>query len=67
MYSLLKENYNIEIANNGKAGLEILKNNESIDLIISDIMMPIMDGISFCKIVKSNINTSHLPVLLLTA
>jgi len=67
MYSLLKENYNIEIANNGKEDLEILKNNESIDLIISDIMMPIMDGISFCKIVKSNINTSHLPVLLLTA
>ncbi|MGY9041886.1 MAG: two-component regulator propeller domain-containing protein [Alphaproteobacteria bacterium] len=67
MYSLLKENYNIEIANNGKEGLEILKNNESIDLIISDIMMPIMDGISFCKMVKSNISTSHLPVLLLTA
>jgi YesN/AraC family two-component response regulator len=67
MYSLLKEHYNIEIANNGKEGLEIIKNNESIDLIISDIMMPIMDGISFCKMVKSNINTSHLPVLLLTA
>ena len=63
----MKENYNIEIANNGKEDLEILKNNESIDLIIPDIMMPIMDGISFCKIVKSNITTSHLPVLLLTA
>lgn len=38
-----------------------------IDLIISDIMMPNVDGISFCKDIKSNIETSHIPIILLTA
>ena len=67
LFDLLKERYNIKIANNGNEGLKVLKNDKSIDLIISDIMMPVMDGISFCKTVKSDINTSHLPVILLTA
>lgn len=58
--------YNILEAENGEIALEIAKDN-SIDLIISDVMMPIMDGVTLCQQIKSNIITSHIPVILLTA
>ncbi|MDP4268824.1 MAG: two-component regulator propeller domain-containing protein [Bacteroidota bacterium] len=64
--SILKEDYNILEAANGAIGLE-LTNRYQPDLIISDIMMPVMDGLEFCKKVKSNFVTSHIPVILLTA
>lgn len=63
---ILIENYRIHTSDNGKAALEILKDN-SISLIISDVMMPEMDGIEFSKNVKENLNSSHIPVILLTA
>lgn len=50
----------------GKAGLEMAE-QESPDLIISDIMMPVMTGDEFCRRIKSNFATSHIPVILLTA
>jgi len=53
-------------ASNGLEALEQLNKNP-IDLIISDVMMPQMDGIALTKTIKSNINTSHIPVILLTA
>lgn len=58
--------YNIFESDNGKDGIEIAK-NKPIDLIISDIMMPIMDGFELSKQLKSNIRTSHIPIILLTA
>lgn len=62
----LTGDYEIIVAENGRIGLE--KAYETIpDLIISDIMMPDIDGISVCKELKSNINTSHIPIILLTA
>lgn len=64
--SLLQERYVVLQAENGQAGLDIL-DEEYVDLIISDIMMPELDGISFCDKVKANPTTSHLPVILLTA
>ena len=53
-------------ATNGKEGIEVAQ-NESIQLVISDVMMPIMDGVSFCSKLKSDVTTSHIPVILLTA
>jgi DNA-binding response OmpR family regulator len=58
--------YTVLSAENGKQALEIIQKNE-IDLIISDVMMPEMDGLTFCKIVKNDITTSHINILLLTA
>ncbi|MFZ1517249.1 MAG: two-component regulator propeller domain-containing protein [Ignavibacteriaceae bacterium] len=63
---ILKEDYNIILSENGESGL--IESIEKLpDLIISDVMMPKMDGIEFCKKIKSNWQTSHIPVILLTA
>ncbi len=53
-------------ANNGKEGFD-LAIKEMPDLIISDVMMPIMDGYQMCNAVKKDLKTSHIPIILLTA
>lgn len=58
--------YNIFTAANGAEALEIAR-NESVQLVISDIMMPVMDGIQLCRTLKGDMATSHIPVILLTA
>ncbi|WP_235297485.1 response regulator [Portibacter marinus] len=58
--------YSVIFAKNGREGLSKIKEMKP-DLIISDIMMPIMDGIEFCKEVKTNTSTSDIPIILLTA
>jgi len=63
---LLKDNYTILLSENGQKGLESAFENLP-DIIISDVMMPEMDGIEFCKRIKSDWRTSHIPVILLTA
>lgn len=50
----------------GHAALDVLANKD-IDVIISDVMMPVMDGLELCRKVKGDINYSHIPVILLTA
>lgn len=62
----LSAEYNILTAANGADALEIVKKNK-IDLVISDIMMPIMDGCELCNKIKSDSDLSHVPVILLTA
>ncbi|AFH50885.1 Signal transduction histidine kinase [Ignavibacterium album JCM 16511] len=63
---LLKSLYNLFLCSNVKEAIESAI-NYSPDLIISDVMMPEMDGNEFCRIIKTDIRTSHIPVILLTA
>jgi signal transduction histidine kinase/ligand-binding sensor domain-containing protein/DNA-binding response OmpR family regulator len=62
----LSPGYRILEAKDGRAGLAMAK-EEFPDLIISDIMMPDIDGIEFCRLIKEDIDTSHVPFLMLTA
>jgi len=63
---LLGEKYKIIVAYNGIEALDILE-TQIPDLIISDIMMPIMDGVALCEKVKKDIKTCHIPFIMLTA
>lgn len=63
---LLGNRYTIYIANNGVEGLEIAK-NKNIDFIISDVMMPKMNGFEFCKHIKNDVKTSHIPFIIISA
>lgn len=58
--------YNVLTAANGADALEIL-HKEKVDLVISDIMMPIMDGCELCNTIKTDSDLSHVPIILLTA
>ncbi|HNC30672.1 MAG TPA: two-component regulator propeller domain-containing protein, partial [Cyclobacteriaceae bacterium] len=64
--SIFQSEYEIIEAANGEDGLSMAV-DQSPDLVISDIMMPLMDGITLCKKLKSDVRTSHIPVILLTA
>lgn len=63
---LLSKNYLVIDASNGEEGLEKTK-KEMPDFILSDVMMPGISGIELCEIIKSNIDTCHIPLILLTA
>mgnify|MGYP003859971955 CR=1 FL=1 len=66
IHEQLKPDYHVYRADNGQEGLKVLK-EKPIDLVISDVMMPVMDGYAFCETIKSDINYSHIPVIMLTA
>lgn len=62
----LSSKYHVKSCSNGKEALdEIFR--KAPDLVISDIMMPEMDGLTLCRKLKSNINLNHIPIILLTA
>lgn len=62
----LLENYTVLKATDGEKALAILT-KENIQLVVSDIMMPMMDGFELCKQMKTNLDYSHIPIILLTA
>lgn len=62
----LSEDYNVFDAGDGQEALDFIKGKQP-DLILSDVMMPIMNGDKMCNILKNNIETSHIPIILLTA
>lgn len=66
MQQLLKTTYRVYIARNGKEALKVI-NEKDLDLIISDVMMPEMDGLELTRTVKADPNYNHLPIMLLTA
>ena len=66
VFRQLSSLYHVLIAENGVEALDVLE-QKSVDLIISDIMMPLMDGVELCKHLKQNLDYSHIPVILLTA
>lgn len=63
---LLNSDYNIITASNGKDGVKMATKYVP-DLIICDVMMPVMDGLECCRRIKKEVSTSHIPVLMLTA
>ena len=63
----LGDEYHVLVAANGKDALQVLAKTDNISIIVSDVMMPEMDGIEFFREIKGNINYSHIPVILLTA
>lgn len=66
IHTILQPDYNIIEAANGKQGVA-LANKYLPDIVICDMMMPVMDGLECCHILKSEMRTSHIPVLMLTA
>ena len=66
MTQLLSSKYHVKTATNGKEALEII-HKEELDIIISDVMMPVMDGLELTQQLKNDPNYQHLPIILLTA
>lgn len=63
---ILRDKYTVLKAENGMAALKVLE-AEPVQLVVTDVMMPVMDGFELCRIIKSNFEYSHIPVILLTA
>lgn len=66
MYHIFSRRYKVLIAKNGVEAIKVLKSKD-VDIIVSDVVMPEMDGLELCRKLKSDLDTSHIPVILLTA
>lgn len=66
VHDYFRGEYNVITANNGEVALARLEENDNIDLVVSDVNMPKMDGLELCKRIKTDLRWSHIPVILLT-
>ncbi len=66
VHDYFRGEYNVLTASNGEVALERLEENDNIDLVVSDVNMPKMDGLELCKRIKTDLKWSHIPVILLT-
>ena len=64
---LLKDLYKVKLANSGEKALKLAQSGKLPDLILLDIMMPVMDGYEVCRQLMDNPTTRHIPVIFLTA
>lgn len=62
----LQSNFKVLVASNGQEALDIVK-NEEVSLVLSDVMMPVMNGFELCRLMKTDLAVSHIPIVLLTA
>ncbi len=67
IYNGLSRYFEIVLAGNGAEALEVLRDGSEVDMIITDMAMPVMDGIKFCAAVKQNRETGHIPVIMISA
>ena len=65
-FNLEKAGYEVLEADNGQKALELVKSNK-LDLILLDLMLPVIDGLEVCKQIKAHPETAHLPIIMLTA
>ncbi|MCF8364020.1 MAG: response regulator, partial [Prolixibacteraceae bacterium] len=63
---ILDQWFNVSVASNGREALKMM-GDDLPELIISDVMMPVMDGIDFCRTVKADVRSSHIPFIILSA
>ena len=66
MSGLLKDHYKVKIANNGERALKVALTGALPDIILLDVMMPVMDGYETCRLLKANPKTRDIPVIFLT-
>jgi DNA-binding response OmpR family regulator len=64
--NLREEGYEVLTAADGEAGLALIR-SEMPDLIVLDIMLPVLDGLSVCRIIRKDASTQHIPIIMLTA
>jgi CheY-like chemotaxis protein len=64
-YALEDEGYMVAKASNGRKGLEVL-DRERPELVITDFMMPVMDGLEFARAIRARSQSSHLPIILMS-
>lgn len=63
----LSTQYNVLAVGNGQKAFDILQGQNEVSLVVSDIMMPVMDGLELCSRIKGSVELSHIPVILLTS
>jgi CheY-like chemotaxis protein len=61
-----EEGYQVRTASNGREALDLLKTQQP-SIVLLDLMMPVMDGWSFCRLVKDDVETSNLPIIVMSA